>query len=41
MVYLLTAAKKASADGDITLDFAADLDQSRFGIIIGSVLGVI
>ena len=39
MLYLLTAGKKALADGGITEEVAAELDKSRCGVIIGSALG--
>ncbi|KAL0354445.1 UNVERIFIED_CONTAM: 3-oxoacyl-[acyl-carrier-protein] synthase II, chloroplastic [Sesamum radiatum] len=39
MLYLLTAGKKALADGGITDDVMAELDKTRCGIIIGSALG--
>ncbi|KAK4427423.1 3-oxoacyl-[acyl-carrier-protein] synthase II, chloroplastic [Sesamum alatum] len=39
MLYLLTAGKKALADGGITEDVMAELDKTRCGIIIGSALG--
>ncbi|KAK4395043.1 UNVERIFIED_CONTAM: 3-oxoacyl-[acyl-carrier-protein] synthase II, chloroplastic [Sesamum radiatum] len=39
MLYLLTAGKKALADGGITDEVMAELDKTRCGIIIGSALG--
>ncbi|XP_021293824.1 3-oxoacyl-[acyl-carrier-protein] synthase II, chloroplastic-like [Herrania umbratica] len=39
MLYLLTAGKKALADGGITNEVNRELNRSRCGIIIGSGLG--
>ncbi|KAL2493339.1 3-oxoacyl-[acyl-carrier-protein] synthase II [Abeliophyllum distichum] len=39
MLYLLTAGKKALADGGITEDVMAELDKAKCGVIIGSALG--
>ncbi|KAL2457358.1 3-oxoacyl-[acyl-carrier-protein] synthase II [Forsythia ovata] len=39
MLYLLTAGKKALADGGITDDVMAELDKAKCGVIIGSALG--
>ncbi|XVE88587.1 hypothetical protein DITRI_Ditri19aG0081300 [Diplodiscus trichospermus] len=39
MLYLLTAAKKALADGGITDEVNKEINKSRCGIIIGSGLG--
>ncbi|XP_050381363.1 3-oxoacyl-[acyl-carrier-protein] synthase II, chloroplastic-like [Argentina anserina] len=39
MVYLITAGKKALADGGITKEVMGDIDKSRCGIVIGSALG--
>lgn len=39
MLYLLTAGKKALADGGITDDIMAELDKTKCGVIIGSALG--
>lgn len=38
MLYLLTAGKKALADGGITED-VEDLDKSKCGVLIGSAMG--
>ncbi|KAH6831732.1 fatty acid biosynthesis 1 [Perilla frutescens var. hirtella] len=39
MLYLLTAGKKALADGKITDDVMQELDKSKCGVVIGSALG--
>ncbi|KAL9442000.1 hypothetical protein AB3S75_020494 [Citrus x aurantiifolia] len=39
MLYLLTAGKKALADGGITEDVMNELDKSKCGVLIGSGLG--
>ncbi|KAJ8553232.1 hypothetical protein K7X08_023910 [Anisodus acutangulus] len=39
MLYMLTAGKKALADGGITEDILQDLDKARCGVLIGSALG--
>ncbi|XP_051147746.1 3-oxoacyl-[acyl-carrier-protein] synthase II, chloroplastic-like [Andrographis paniculata] len=39
MLYLMTAGKKALADGGITDEVSAELDKSKCGVIIGSSLG--
>lgn len=39
MLYMLTAGKKALADGGITEDLLQDLDKARCGVLIGSALG--
>lgn len=39
MLYMLTAGKKALADGGITEDKMDDLDKTRCGVLIGSAMG--
>lgn len=39
MVFLITAGKKALADGGITKEVMGDIDKSRCGVVIGSALG--
>ncbi|GFP99514.1 3-oxoacyl-[acyl-carrier-protein] synthase ii chloroplastic, partial [Phtheirospermum japonicum] len=39
MLYLLTAGKKALADGGVTDDVMKEVDKSKCGVIIGSALG--
>lgn len=39
MLYMLTAGKKALADGGITEDVTDELDKSRCGVLIGSAMG--
>ncbi|KAL6285345.1 hypothetical protein ACE6H2_009735 [Prunus campanulata] len=39
MLYLISAGKKALADGGITEEVMDNLDKSRCGVIIGSALG--
>ena len=39
MLYMLTAGKKALADGGITEDVISELDKTRCGILIGSAMG--
>ena len=39
MLYMLTAGKKALADGGITEDQMDELDKSRCGVLIGSAMG--
>ncbi|XP_010273891.1 PREDICTED: 3-oxoacyl-[acyl-carrier-protein] synthase II, chloroplastic-like isoform X2 [Nelumbo nucifera] len=39
MLYMLTAGKKALADGGITEDVMDELDKSRCGVLIGSAMG--
>ncbi|KAM5579606.1 3-oxoacyl-[acyl-carrier-protein] synthase II, chloroplastic-like [Rosa sericea] len=39
MVYLITAGKKALADGGITKEVMGEIDISRCGVVIGSALG--
>lgn len=39
MLYLLTAGKKALADGGVTEDVMAELDKSKCGVLIGSAMG--
>ena len=39
MLYMLTAGKKALADGGITEDVMNELDQARCGVLIGSAIG--
>ncbi|KAK9282316.1 hypothetical protein L1049_005230 [Liquidambar formosana] len=39
MLYMLTAGKKALADGGITEDVMGELDKARCGIVIGSAMG--
>lgn len=40
MLYMLTAGKKALADGGITEDQMDELDKTRCGVLIGSAMGV-
>ncbi|XP_015070593.1 3-oxoacyl-[acyl-carrier-protein] synthase II, chloroplastic-like [Solanum pennellii] len=39
MLYMLTAGKKALADGGISEDLLQELDKARCGVLIGSALG--
>ncbi|GFY88000.1 fatty acid biosynthesis 1 [Actinidia rufa] len=39
MLYMLTAGKKAIADGGITVEVMREIDKSRCGILIGSAMG--
>ncbi|XP_076945430.1 3-oxoacyl-[acyl-carrier-protein] synthase II, chloroplastic-like isoform X2 [Bidens hawaiensis] len=39
MLYMLTAGKKALADGGITEDQMKEIDKSRCGVLIGSAMG--
>lgn len=39
MLYMLTAGKKALADGGITEDVMNELDKVRCGVLIGSAMG--
>lgn len=39
MLYLISAGKKALADGGITEEVMDNLDKRRCGVIIGSALG--
>uniref|UniRef100_A0A5B6YGK6 beta-ketoacyl-[acyl-carrier-protein] synthase I n=1 Tax=Davidia involucrata TaxID=16924 RepID=A0A5B6YGK6_DAVIN len=39
MLYMLTAGKKALADGGITEDVMDELDKARCGVLIGSAMG--
>lgn len=39
MLYMLTAGKKALADGGITEDVMNGLNKSRCGVLIGSAMG--
>ncbi|XP_059634681.1 3-oxoacyl-[acyl-carrier-protein] synthase II, chloroplastic-like [Cornus florida] len=39
MLYMLTAGKKALADGGITEDVMDELDKTRCGVLIGSAMG--
>ena len=39
MLYLLTAGKKALADGGVTEQVMAEFDKAKCGILIGSALG--
>lgn len=39
MLYMLTAGKKALADGGITEDIMDGLDKARCGVLIGSAMG--
>ncbi|CAH9076943.1 unnamed protein product [Cuscuta europaea] len=39
MLYMLTAGKKALADGGITEDVIKELDKTKCGVLIGSALG--
>lgn len=39
MLYMLTAGKKALADGGVTEDVMAELDKAKCGVLIGSAMG--
>ncbi|KAF8401125.1 hypothetical protein HHK36_014429 [Tetracentron sinense] len=39
MLYMLTAGKKALADGGITEEVMGELDKARCGVLIGSAMG--
>ncbi|KAG6385729.1 hypothetical protein SASPL_154607 [Salvia splendens] len=39
MLYMLTAGKKALADGGITEDFMDELNKTKCGVLIGSAMG--
>lgn len=39
MLYMLTAGKKAIADGGITEEVMKEIDKARCGILIGSAMG--
>jgi 3-oxoacyl-[acyl-carrier-protein] synthase II len=39
MLYMLTAGKKALADGGITEDVMNALDKTKCGVLIGSGMG--
>ena len=39
MLYVLTAGKKAIADGGITEEVMKEIDKARCGILIGSAMG--
>ncbi|KAA8523356.1 hypothetical protein F0562_009779 [Nyssa sinensis] len=39
MLYMLTAGKKALADGGITEDVMDEIDKARCGVLIGSAMG--
>ncbi|KAK2985260.1 hypothetical protein RJ640_009168 [Escallonia rubra] len=39
MLYMLTAGKKALANGGITEDVMAEIDKTRCGVLIGSAMG--
>lgn len=39
MLYLITAGKKALADGGISDEVNGQLDKTRCGIIVGSAMG--
>lgn len=39
MLYLLTAGKKALADGGVNEDVMSELDKTRCGVLIGSAMG--
>ncbi|PON66036.1 3-oxoacyl-[acyl-carrier-protein] synthase [Parasponia andersonii] len=39
MLYMLTAGKKALADGGITEDIMNELDRTKCGVLIGSAMG--
>lgn len=38
MLYVLTAGKKALADGGITEEIKAELDKTKCGVLIGSAM---
>lgn len=39
MLYLLSAGKRALADGKFSDDVVQDLDKAKCGVVIGSALG--
>lgn len=39
MLYMLTAGKKALADGGITEDVMEQIDKAKCGVLIGSAMG--
>lgn len=39
MLYMLTAGKKALADGGVTEDVMQELDKKKCGVLIGSAMG--
>lgn len=39
MLYMLTAGKKALADGGITEDVMKELNKAKCGVLIGSAMG--
>lgn len=39
MLYMLTAGKKALADGGITEDLMDELNKTKCGVLIGSAMG--
>lgn len=39
MLYLISAGKRALADGKFSDDVVQDLDKARCGVVIGSALG--
>lgn len=39
MLYLLTAGKKALADGGVTEEVMEEFDKARCGVLIGSSMG--
>ena len=39
MLYMLTAGKKALADGGITEDVMDELNKEKCGVLIGSAMG--
>ena len=39
MLYMLTAGKKALADGGITEDVMDELNKTKCGVLIGSAMG--
>lgn len=39
MLYMLTAGKKALADGRITEEVMNELDKTKCGVLIGSAMG--
>lgn len=39
MLYLLTAGKKALADGGLTEEVMKELDKTKCGVLIGSAMG--
>ena len=39
MLYLLTAGKKALADGGVTDEVMAEFNKAKCGVLIGSAMG--